>query len=147
MNGDRYLIKATYLEGPHAGTSYFLRKEGYVTDLYQYQWEDTTYSSKGAAQRACTRKTKDNDWEVSNERKWNQFNAEHGRRVKGEKDFIYWPEKYEPIHVDCITDQVDRSELTRDELIQIMQHDLKNLSCPRDRILAELNELMEAGQN
>ena len=65
MNEDRYLIKATYLEGPHAGKVYFLRKGGFVTDLYQYQWEDTTYSSRSTAQRFCTRRTKDNDWEVS----------------------------------------------------------------------------------
>ena len=147
MNNDRYLIKVTYLDGPHAGKIHFQRKEGYVTDLYQYQWEDTTYASKTSAQRVCTRLTKNNDWEFDRERRENEFRIQRGRPAKEEKDFIYWHEKYEPIHVDCITDQVDREELTREELIQIIQQDMNNLSCSRDRAREELKELLEVSRN
>lgn len=142
MNGDRYLIKVTYLEGPHAGKVHFLRKGGYVTDLFQYQWDDTTYSSKGAAQRVCTRLTTNNDSEVEWERRMNEVNIQRGGRVKKENDFIYWPEKFEPIHVDQDTSEVDRKDLTCEELIACIQHDLKTFSCPRDRAQAELDALL-----
>lgn len=146
MEGNRYLIKATYLEGPHSGKVYFLRKEGYVTDLYQYQWEDTTYASEAIAKRVCSRLTKNNDHEVEWERRMNEAYRAKGMRTKGENDFIYWPEKYEPIRISSPYDQVDRSELTRDELISCIQDYLKYNKL-NDAANKELNELLEAGQN
>lgn len=57
----RYLIKVTYLEGIRKGKSYLLRKGGFVTDDNCYEWKDTTYASKGIAERICRMKEADNN--------------------------------------------------------------------------------------
>ena len=47
MNG--YIIKATYLTGPHKGTSYFLQKGGYVTSDPDDSGQTTATKQKTSA--------------------------------------------------------------------------------------------------
>lgn len=121
MLKDRYLIKATHVDGPHAGKVYILRKGGYVTDIKQYQWEDTTYASKGMAQRVCDRMKKEQDAEFDWERRQDSINIRSGKAGKKEYQFLYWHETYEPIPVDSYTSQVDISVLTEEELFQLLR--------------------------
>lgn len=93
----RYLIKATYETGRHKGTSYLLRKGGFVTDEGQYQWEHTTYKTKGIAERECRRLAEQSKWEYEDERKWNEYNIRRGN--KGKEWFIHEIESYEPWEV------------------------------------------------
>lgn len=65
----RYIIKVTYLDGPHAGKVYFLRKGGYVTEEDSIHWEDTTYKTEGICQRVCNHMTKVNDEDYEFERR------------------------------------------------------------------------------
>lgn len=60
---DGYLIKATYITGPHAGKSYLLRKGGYVTDETQGQWADTVYKTEAICKRRCEKMTVESDTE------------------------------------------------------------------------------------
>lgn len=65
----RYLIKATYMSGPHTGKSYLLRKGGYVTQLGQNENKDTTYMSENTCRKVCRDLFKNNEVEVQIERK------------------------------------------------------------------------------
>ena len=94
----RYLIKATYQSGPHAGKSYLLRKGGFVTDETQHQWEDTTYSSAGIAERECRRLKENNDASFEDERWENERRIRNGG--KGKAWFIHERETYEPYKVE-----------------------------------------------
>ncbi len=96
----RYLIKATYLEGPHEGSTYLLRKGGFVTDSSRCEWNDTTYSTKAIAERRCRELKKNNTIDRDMERR------DEARRIqKGNKPkdwYIYYYESYEPCEIEII---------------------------------------------
>lgn len=96
----RYLIKATYLEGKHAGRSYLLRKGGYVTDEGAYQWEDTTYATLGIAQRVCKQYAERNEQDRDLERGQEVFDLKTGRRKEPKAWYIHELESYEPYEVE-----------------------------------------------
>lgn len=93
----RYLIRNTYLEGPHKGTSYLMRKGGYVAgDTGPYFLSDT-YVSYGIALRQCRRMADDNKLNCRLQKQ------DHERLIKqGKKPGIkiYYQESYEPVPVD-----------------------------------------------
>lgn len=94
----RYLIKATYMEGPHAGKSYLLQKGGMVTDEDSTQWDDTTYKTKGIAQRVCRQLYEDNELSRKIERQDEQIRIKRGQ---GPKSFyLYESETFEPYPVE-----------------------------------------------
>lgn len=113
---DRYLIKATYTDGPHAGKCYLMRKGGYVTDIYSYQWDDTTYAGYGFADRVCKKNAEDDDFWFQWERREDEVRIKRRNPGKTENQFIHWHSAYVPIRVDPTTDQVDRAELTPEEI-------------------------------
>ena len=94
----RYLIKVTYISGPHEGKEHLLQKGGYVTDEDSPQWEDTTYASLGMAMKECRRLTAKNKADYEDERIYNQIRIKHGDPAK--EFFIYELEKYEPYLVN-----------------------------------------------
>ena len=113
----RYLIKCTYIDGPHAGKVYLLRKGGYVTDLKQYQDDSDTYASRGFAQRVCDKMQKENTSEFNFERLDNQYRVDRGlSKPKKDNEWLYWHESYEPVRVDPQTDQADWRAFTQEEL-------------------------------
>lgn len=93
-----YVIKATYLDGPHKGKSCTLMKGGYVgattedeIENYTY-WHDECYKTLGSCKAVCARLKKDNDFEV-----------EYYQRHKDEKYALpYYPESFEPIEATNI---------------------------------------------
>ena len=94
----RYLIKVTYLEGSHAGHTYLLRKGGYVTEEGHIEWDDTTYATRGIAQRVCNKLKVDNDTNIDIERKNREWATKRGKTFR---DFnIYEAQSYEPYEVD-----------------------------------------------
>lgn len=99
MNG--YLIKVTYLTGPHAGESYLLRKGGYVTEEGNHEWDDTTYRTLGIAQAQCKRLAEEN------ERCYNDETWMRERRLREGKELlhewrIYEKQSYEPHLVENV---------------------------------------------
>lgn len=95
----RYIIKCTYTEGIHAGESYYLTKGGYVTDEKQCQWEDTTYKTKGIAQRVCNKMYKENELNRAIERADMEYAKKTGRKFH-RTWCIYESETYEPYPVE-----------------------------------------------
>ena len=98
----RYLIKVTYTEGEHRGTSYLLRKGGYVTDNDRIQWEDTTYKSEGIARRVCQNLCDANELARRCERIDEEIRIKRGGKPK--KWHIYDSATYEPYPVEVIPD-------------------------------------------
>ena len=98
MNG--YLIKSTYLTGPHKGKSYLLRKGGYVTEEGSHEWSDTTYRTLGIAQAQCKRLAEEN------ERCYNDETWSRNRRIKEGKEVskyrIYEKRSYQPYLVENV---------------------------------------------
>jgi len=90
----RYLIKATRLDGPHARTSYLLRKGGYVTHDSAPQFADTTYSTRGYAVRTCNHLKYENTLDV----RFDEWMAEH--TVNPNRQRISFSESYEPYPVE-----------------------------------------------
>lgn len=93
----RYLIKTTYLEGPHQGKSHLIRKGGYVTDEQTFQWNDTTYASKSIVERWCKHFLEENEENRRIER-----SNEAWRIARGGKPclfYLYFSKSYEPYEV------------------------------------------------
>lgn len=112
MKTVRYCLKVTYMDGPHAGTSYYMRKGGYVTNLEQYQDESDTYANLTVALRTCKKLAVNNIRDFDSERSYNEYKKSKGQRYKtNDNQFLYWHEKYEPVQVDMITDQIDPSKV------------------------------------
>lgn len=105
----RYVIKVTVKSGRNAGDVYFLRKGGYVAsgDL-KYEFDYTTYSSKGVAQRICNHYAADNALNVRIE---DQDIERRRAEGKPESEFrIYDDEVYEPYAVlASVTPPTNRS--------------------------------------
>ncbi len=96
----QYFIKVTYLEGPHSGKTYYLRKGGYVVDLNKDHFADATYKTKGIANRECERLRRKNEVNVNCERQDNECNIKRGK--PGKIQFIYVNTAYEPYAVTVI---------------------------------------------
>lgn len=96
----RYLIKVTYQEGSHAGKSYLLRKEGYVTDEDSIQWTDTTYKTEGIAKRICKHLFEENELNKRCERQDEACRIKKGLAPK--KFHIYNSCTFEPYEVDVV---------------------------------------------
>lgn len=99
---ERYLIKATYITGRHAGKSYLLRKGGYVTDETDWQWECTTYKTKAICERVCRHYKEENDFNYKHEREYEAYRVGKGYEPKGY--YTYELETYEPYKVDASKD-------------------------------------------
>ena len=93
----RYLIKSTYLEGPHEGQSHLLRKGGYVTEEGRYEFEDTTYASKSIAERWCKHFFEENERNRKIERQDEAWKVARGGKPKS--FYLYMSESYEPYEV------------------------------------------------
>lgn len=94
----RYLIKATYMEGRHAGESYLMRKGGYVTDETEYQGNDETYKTLGIARAICKRLYKENESNRRLERIIMENRAKEGNPLN-RNWFIYTAQTFEPYPV------------------------------------------------
>lgn len=93
MNG--YLIKATYLTGPHKGESYLLRKGGYVTEEDRHEWDDTTYRTEGIALAQCRRLSHENELAYDDETYMRDSRIKEGKDLLHEWR-IYEKMQYEP---------------------------------------------------
>lgn len=97
---ERYLIKGTYLTGRHAGETFLLRKGGYFTEDGASEFFDTTYKTRGIAERICKHLREVNDLDYRFERSEEQYRLAQGKKPKGY--FIYELESYEPYPVDAL---------------------------------------------
>ena len=97
----RYIIKVTYTEGPHTGYTYFLRKGGYVTELENIQWEDSTYKSEGICRKVCKHLFEENEISRRCERMDEQIRIKRGGDPK--EFYIYESATYEPYPVEAIS--------------------------------------------
>ena len=102
MKTTRFIIKVTYLEGPHVGKFHFLRKGGYVTDLPDIQWNDTTYKTEAIARRVCRKMYEDNELSRKIERQTEAVRIKRGGSKK--PWYIYESCSYEPFPVDVVGD-------------------------------------------
>lgn len=98
MNG--YIIKATYLTGPHKGEYYFLQKGGYVTSNPDDQWSDTCYKTENICKSICRKMEANNKLEHDLETKRKIYRAEKGQNVSYFN--IYELMKYEPYSVKTV---------------------------------------------
>ena len=96
----RYLIKVTYTEGKHSGESHFLRKGGYVTDLPDIQWNDTTYKTEAIAARVCRHMYEENELSRKIERQDERVRIARGGKPK--EWYIYESCNYEPFAVEVV---------------------------------------------
>ena len=77
----RYLIKATYLDGTSKGSSYLVKKGGYVTEADDARDTASTYASYGTAMRRCRQLKEENDLEVMVEDRRRKRAQEQGEKV------------------------------------------------------------------
>ena len=118
---ERYLIKVTYLAGPHKDKVYLMQKGGYVTSINDLQGFDQTYASEAICRNICNKMFYSNEKDFSIERKQNNWNIEAGKKGKDYLQFIYWPQSFEPVRVDPKTAKVDFKDLTRKELNYLLK--------------------------
>lgn len=98
MNG--YIIKATYLTGPHIGRSYFLTKGGYVTDEPDVQWSYACYKNESICRAVCKKLSSNNIIEHRLENKQRGRQMENGRSIS--VSMIYELMSYEPYEVKTV---------------------------------------------
>lgn len=120
---DRYLIKVTYLAGPHKDKVYLMQKGGYVTSIHDLQGFDQTYASEAICRNICNKMVYNNEMDFSIERTQNNWNIEAGKKGKEDFQFIYWPQSFEPVRIDPATAKVDPQDLTRKELNSLLKDD------------------------
>lgn len=92
-----YLIRATYLTGPHKGKSYLLRKGGHVTEEGATEWDDTTYRSENICSAQCKKLTKGNELNYQFETRDRESAEKQGSKLAGSR--IYQLMHYEPYFV------------------------------------------------
>lgn len=73
-----YIIKATYLEGAHAGKTYFLGVNGYVVDENPIQ--PSCYKTLKAAKMVATRYNNENKQECATQASVNARRVEQGKK-------------------------------------------------------------------
>lgn len=72
-----FIIKVTYLTGPHLGKSYFLIKGGFVTDNPDRQWMDTCYKTENICRSAWQKPER----KIENDKMAAQCNKKNMRRL------------------------------------------------------------------
>lgn len=92
-----YIIKVTYLTGPHEGKSYFLQKGGFVTSDPDNQWSHNCYKTENICKSVCRQLGCNNKIDHMVEEKTREFQIQHGRDVSD--SMIYELEYYEPYFV------------------------------------------------
>lgn len=92
-----YIIKVTYLTGPHEGKSYFLQKGGFVTSDPDNQWSHNCYKTENICKSVCRQLGCNNMIDHMVEEKTREFQIQHGRDVSD--SMIYELEYYEPYFV------------------------------------------------
>lgn len=95
MNG--YIIKATYLTGPHKGTCYFLQKGGYVTSDPDDQWSDNCYKTENICKSICMKLERSNMTEQVVEKRIREYRSQNGYNVS--EYMINELMKYQPYFV------------------------------------------------
>ena len=94
-----YLIKSTYLTGPHKGKSYLLRKGGYVTEEGNSEWCHTTYKTLALAKRRCRQLDEDNEIDYNIETREMVRSIQQGKLPSLR---IYERKRYEPYIVEIV---------------------------------------------
>lgn len=97
---NRYIIKATYLTGPHKGSSYFLIKRGYVTDHPDDQWEDNCYKTENICKRVCKKMEEDSRVDHFIESRNREKKINEGKEVSS--FMIHELMSYEPYFVKTV---------------------------------------------
>lgn len=95
----KYVIKVTYLEGQHAGATYYLNKGGYVISNLDYVWQDDSYTER-ACKAVCTRKTKENKSEHEFELSKRNRLIAAGKTVS--PYMLYELQSFEPFAVETV---------------------------------------------
>ena len=93
-----YLIKSTYLTGPHKGRSYLVRKDGYVTEEGNCEWDVTIYRTLASVKQRCRQLTRDNERDYNNETRERDQRIQQGEPLLHEGR-IYEKMSYEPYFV------------------------------------------------
>lgn len=97
----RFLIKVTYLEGIHKGTSYLMKKGGYVTDEDSIHWVEEAYKTEGICKRVCKHLFEENELGKRSERMDEAIQMRKGKPAKS--FYIYESQSFEPYEVDAVT--------------------------------------------
>lgn len=95
----KYIIKVTYMEGIHEGTSYLLNKEGYVVSNPECVWQDSSYTLSGC-KAACTKKEKVQTAEAIFEKRTRARRIAEGKPVS--KYPLYEIQKFEPFEIETV---------------------------------------------
>lgn len=98
MNG--YIIKATYLTGPHKGTSYFLQKGGFVTADPDDQWSDNCYKTENICKSICRKLENSSMVEHVIEKRMREYQSKNGYSVS--EYMINELMKYKPYFVKTV---------------------------------------------
>lgn len=100
---NRYVIKSTYLTGPHKGRSYFLIKGGkgwYVTDHPDELSSADCYKTESICRSVCNKLSANNIVEYRLENKQRERQAEKGQTISVSR--IYELMSYEPYEVRTV---------------------------------------------
>jgi hypothetical protein len=95
----KYIIKATYLEGDHAGREYYLDKQGYVVSNIESVWQDSSYTLS-ACKAVCTKKEKSNNAEVIFEKRERARKIAEGKTISRRP--LYIMTRYEPFAIETV---------------------------------------------
>lgn len=98
MNG--YIIKATYLTGPHKGRSYFLQKGVFVTDDPGDQWSDNCYKTENICKSICRKLENSSMVEHVIEKRMREYQSKNGYSVS--EYMINELMKYKPYFVKTV---------------------------------------------
>jgi len=96
----KYIIKTTYLEGPHEGKTCYVTKYGCILEgaALNHIWQDDVYDTLAACKTACTLRMKHIEVQRRIELKDRERRLEQGKPVS--KYRLYYSEKYEPFAVE-----------------------------------------------
>lgn len=95
-----YIIKVTYLTGPHKGEFYFLQKSGFATSNPDEQWSHNCYKTENICKAVCRQRGCDNMIHHMVEEKTRELQIQNGHTVSD--SMIYELEYYEPYLVKTV---------------------------------------------
>ena len=100
----KYIIKTTYLEGPHEGKIHYINKHGFVLvdAALDHIWSDDAYDTLATCKRVCTLRMKHIEVQRRIELEDRERRMQSGKPVN--KYRLYYLEKYEPFAVETIGD-------------------------------------------
>jgi hypothetical protein len=98
----KYIIKTTYLEGPHEGKVSYVTKHGCVLidAALNHVWHDDAYDTEAACKRACTLRMKHIEVQRRIELKDRERRIQQGKPVS--KYRLYYLERYEPFAIETL---------------------------------------------